>query len=838
MIKSLQLAVGTTLLLASALCAQAPVIHINSQVWDGNGGPFLAGTVYHIISNGGGCCMSVPAGQTLTMQPGAMVKIDGAIHVHGHLDARGVIFTSWEDDSIGGDSNNNGGATTPARGDWSIVELNGTALIEDCKFRYGGRGGKSVYHRNGTMTMRRCVVEHSLTDALLIGQADCIVTDSKFRQSGGIAINGMALRYIPQLLDNTATNCDGGDYVRITNGVLNSTSGATVINRRSSLNQSGVLVLHGVTNVVSIQSGASLAVSKGMILKFEHGRFHVSQDLLAQGTAAEPIVFTSLEDDSFGGDTNKDGNATQPAPGDWRGIIFQVLAGASRMENAIVRFGGSTGSEGAGVAIHGSAVEVRDCVIDANAGAGVYFRGAWTGYPRLVGCSITNNGTEAGKYISWQSLELSSGNTASGNGGGDHFIAYDYGSSSPIEVGPRNYPGDVLVLEARTTLNNGGELDLRAGTILKFTNTSANGILVSQKGALRVHGTSARPVIMTSIHDDTAGGDTNGNGNATVPQAGQWRQLSLNDDRVTSPSLLENLVVRYAGNRSYDAVRIRNPKLTCRSIRIEHVAARGLDVANLAGNLENLVVWDAATDGIRISGGSFDILHATVVGCGGLGINQYHSIYSGVVRSSIVWNNTAGNFGGLLTASDVHNSNGGFASVNGNIMQAPQFVSEATGDFHLSASSPCLGRGDLVAAIATRKDHDEHSRVLDPTFSGIAMPDMGAFERWAYRLKATGLPAVGGTMTFSVEGPAGMSTVFLGFLNGGFFLPPFGVELAGSTLFFLANNAVPVGQALSMTIPNDQALVGLKFGVQGLGLSQAHALRGGFTNLYRGRVDL
>ena len=114
----------------------------------------------------------------LTIEPGVIVKFDsirsngrgsglwvrsgGSVIAHGAADAP-VIFTSIHDD-IGGDTNGNGSASTPARGDWYGIKLDGdTSEIEHAVVQYAGnsffagfsilggveiRGGAPVRHRD------------------------------------------------------------------------------------------------------------------------------------------------------------------------------------------------------------------------------------------------------------------------------------------------------------------------------------------------------------------------------------------------------------------------------------------------------------------------------------------------------------------------------------------------------------------------------------------------------------------------------------------------------------------------------------------------------------------
>jgi hypothetical protein len=93
----------------------------------------------------------VPVGLRLRIAPGVQVKlgIDQSVHVDGALDVEGsegrpVILTDYRDDSVGGDSNGDGAASSPAPNWWRGVTLAPGAApsrLEHLHVRYGGRNG-------------------------------------------------------------------------------------------------------------------------------------------------------------------------------------------------------------------------------------------------------------------------------------------------------------------------------------------------------------------------------------------------------------------------------------------------------------------------------------------------------------------------------------------------------------------------------------------------------------------------------------------------------------------------------------------------------------------------
>jgi hypothetical protein len=126
---------------------------------------------------------------------------------------------------------------------------------------------------------------------------------------------------------------------------------------------------------------ARLAIDPGVIVKIGGARIETQMgaQLIAEGTAARPIIFTSTFDDRYGAggsfDTTNDNKATSTHTsaneGDWGGIFFGPLSVGSLDHTLITFAGGSTTIEGGFAAfnpveIHSAQVRIANSTLEHN----------------------------------------------------------------------------------------------------------------------------------------------------------------------------------------------------------------------------------------------------------------------------------------------------------------------------------------------------------------------------------------------------------------------------------------------------------------------------------------
>jgi len=289
----------------------------------------------------------VPSGDTLVIYSGVNVKFANIayLQINGTLIANEVVLTSEDDDTYGEILPSSDG--DPNKGDWQYLNIsssNARCFLTSCIIRYGGGNNTGILNISNVDTayVDNCTVEYAIMTGIGVSSASTIIKNCTIRNIDyrGITISGYNSGPIIQY--NTFTNIDYyAVYINSTNTLTdyigntgsNNFVNGFVINTMSFIGDWTIhknnlpIVLNGY---FLVNPGSTVNIEGGSVIKVRNSAaIDIQGSLYVNGTQSDTVVFTSIKDDTYGGDTNNDGSTTTPAPADWQGILINGSGAAS-----------------------------------------------------------------------------------------------------------------------------------------------------------------------------------------------------------------------------------------------------------------------------------------------------------------------------------------------------------------------------------------------------------------------------------------------------------------------------------------------------------------------------
>jgi hypothetical protein len=282
-----------------------------------------------------------------------------------------------------------------------------------------------------------------------------------------------------------------------------------------------------ISGDISIGNSSILTIQPGTVIKFNAGAslsigYSSNATLIAEGTAANPITFTS--------------SAVAPAAGAWEGLYFysNTLSNSS-LAYCNIQYAGSNTSYGA-LNLSSCNLAINNCNISNSGSYGIhaYYSNSKGGFVSFANNTI-NTTAKYGIYIHAQKLStIGTGNTFTNIKG--IYIDGDFNSNTAQTWKNFNVP---YIVDHELDID--GNLTIEAGTTFKF---EANGWLAIGYYATTTFiadgGSNTTPITFTS--------------NATSPTAGAWKSIAFYGYTQTN-SKMNYCIVDYAGSSStYGAI--------------------------------------------------------------------------------------------------------------------------------------------------------------------------------------------------------------------------------------------------------------------------------------------
>ena len=328
--------------------------------------------------------------------------------------------------------------------------------------------------------------------------------------------------------------------------------------------------MYGLTTV---DEAASLVIDPGVVIKCRNYQTMLVANgtLTGIGTEANPIIYTHIADDNFGNPLDSENNGQAAISNSNSGRIAIYGTTTSKIKNWKIQYGGYDSNNWAVYVTKGNIVE--NCEIK-NSYRGIYF----SDNAQLLNNSFLNiNYYPVGRLVDSGTPTLI-GNTVS-NVANIGILITGFGSATP-KLKSLDFAGvtnAAYIIETALTIPTANVLTIDPGVVLKF---SENGLLVVN-GAIKAIGKKNNKIIFTSLKDDSASGDTNNNGTATVPGNADWSGIDYNGTASDVDNIIKNCEIRYCGYAYWAykaAVRMTDCKVTIDSTMINFTSLSALAI--------------------------------------------------------------------------------------------------------------------------------------------------------------------------------------------------------------------------------------------------------------------
>ena len=486
-----------------------------SETWYPSGNP-------HIIT-GDVSVQDASNSPILTIMPGCIVEFQGDFELYtGYTEAGAIVANGKPDADSGIVFTTTASPKTP--GSWSSIGVyyraTSATSFSYCTLEYGGSNSDrgTFFVENTTVPFTHNTISHSENDGAVTAGASGYFSqfnNNTFSNNGGYPVTTYP-DFVGKLGSGNTFTANTHNDILVHGGEVNTTA--------TWLNQGVPYILAGDISVQDASNSPVLTIAPGCSLKFNgdyefYTGYTQSGAIVAEGTAAEPIVFSTT--------------VNPKTPGSWDAVgVYYLATAATSFAYCTFEYGGSNTGRG-GFYVDGANPKLEHSTIKYSASDGAILQSD-ASFASFMNNTISNCGGHAIEIYPEHVKSIGSSNAYTANTNNDILVHNGTVSTTGTWLNqgvPYVLAGDVIVQDASNspvlTIAPGNTVKLQAGVELYCGYTAP--------GAIIADGTAGQITFTSSVGS---------------PSPGDWASISFYYLAMDSQCQLKNCRIEYAGSHS------------------------------------------------------------------------------------------------------------------------------------------------------------------------------------------------------------------------------------------------------------------------------------------------